>query len=514
MRKIAASTLLAGAFTLAALGQPIEVPLRNWTVPPYTVASTGGGLATMTDVTAPRAFVGIDPCRIADTRGNGFTGQAGPPAIPTAPRTFQIAGTVSGVPAQCGIPTGTEAVSFQFTIVLPNAAGNLVAWPAGGTAPNISVLNWSAGETAIGNGTIVPLSPGGALSVQINAAVSNAIGHLVIDVNGYFNDVINTNQPLALQNVSPGGFTATFANLSTAASSIAVIASTNGQGTHALRGFAENAAGENYGVWGLMQTNTAWAAGVRGSHFTVGRPIGVSLHPAGVRGESGGGVGTYGTSGFAGVVGSLIQSGMVTQEGILGWAPGGGPIYGVYSYGNTGATGVKQFVEPHPTDAGKVIRYVSLEGNEPGTYFRGRGKFHRGMARIVVPEDFRLVTDEEGLTVQVTPIGAMATVGVLKMDLNEIVVQSSRNLEFSYLVQGIRRSHKHLTSPIGEGGEFAPQSAEARMPASLTDDQKRLLVENGTYKEDGTVNMETAKRLGWDRMWQERSRPLPQPSAP
>ena len=37
-------------------------------------------------------------------------------------------------------------------------AGNLLAWASGGPPPSISVLNWSVGETALGNGTTVPLS--------------------------------------------------------------------------------------------------------------------------------------------------------------------------------------------------------------------------------------------------------------------------------------------------------------------------------------------------------------------
>jgi len=31
------------------------------------------------------------------------------------------------------------------------------------------------------------------------------------------------------------------------------------------------------------------------------------------------------------------------------------------------ATGTKNFIEPHPTDASKKIRYVSLEGPEAGS---------------------------------------------------------------------------------------------------------------------------------------------------
>jgi hypothetical protein len=99
------------------------------------------------------------------------------------------------------------------------------------------------------------------------------------------------------------------------------------------------------------------------------------------------------------------------------------------------------------------------------------------------------------------------------MDLNEIVVQASRNVEFSYLVQGVRSTFKDL-SPIRESGDFMPRFADAKMPGWLSPAQKRLLIQNGTYREDGTVNSETAQRLGWDKVWEQRSRPAPQASQP
>jgi hypothetical protein len=65
---------------------------------------------------------------------------------------------------------------------------------------------------------------------------------------------------------------------------------------------------------------------------------------------------------------------------------------------------------------------------------------------------------------------------------------------------------------IIEGGEFRPQKAGATMPEYLSEGQKRLLIQNGTYKPDGTINMETAQRLGWDRVWErDRQTPTPQP---
>ena len=58
----------------------------------------------------PLEFVPITPCRVADTRGNGFTGAYGPPSMAGgASRNFTITG-------QCGIPASAQAVSFNFTV--------------------------------------------------------------------------------------------------------------------------------------------------------------------------------------------------------------------------------------------------------------------------------------------------------------------------------------------------------------------------------------------------------------
>jgi hypothetical protein len=199
VRNVASVALLVLA-GLGPLSAQETIELRNWSAPPFLslpkpekddpdIPPDIGPYSTAgTEGTAPPEVLPlqtIPPCRIADTRGNGFTGQAGPPALNTGSRVFQIAGAVAGIPLPCGIPITARAVSFQFTIVTPNSAGNLIAWP-GGPAPTISVLNWSAGETALGNGTVVPLSVTGSLSVQINAAIGGATGHLVLDVNGYY----------------------------------------------------------------------------------------------------------------------------------------------------------------------------------------------------------------------------------------------------------------------------------------------------------------------------------------
>jgi hypothetical protein len=236
----------------------------------------------------------------------------------------------------------------------------------------------------------------------------------------------------------------------------------------------------------------------------------VNFLSAGVRGESRENYGVLGltqTTGSAGVSGFQVDP--VTGLGNTGAYLGFLGFYGVYSAGPYGGSGAKYFVEPHPEKADMVIRYVSLEGNESGTYFRGRGKFQNGLATIEVPEDFRLVTDQENLSIQVTPIGEMASVAVRSIGLDRIVVRGSRNVEFFYTVNGVRKTHKHLT-PIGPGREYMPPTPDAKMPLYLTEGQKEMLISNRTYQPDGTVNLETARRLGWDKEWERRTRPAPQ----
>jgi hypothetical protein len=141
VRNVASVALLVLA-GLGPLSAQETIELRNWSAPPFLslpkpekddpdIPPDIGPYSTAgTEGTAPPEVLPlqtIPPCRIADTRGNGFTGQAGPPALNTGSRVFQIAGAVAGIPLPCGIPITARAVSFQFTIVTPNSAGNLIA---------------------------------------------------------------------------------------------------------------------------------------------------------------------------------------------------------------------------------------------------------------------------------------------------------------------------------------------------------------------------------------------------
>jgi hypothetical protein len=360
-------------------------------------------------------------------------------------------------------------------------AGFILIFPQGGPQPPVSTLNYVGGQT-IANAAIVPAGTNGGVTVI--AGVSGT--DLIIDINGYFTNSYNPGSGFDVFANSPGFGALTGTNFGGANATYGVI----GEIT-ALTSFASS------GVGGFNDSTGSAGAGVFGRH--AGGGVGVSGVANGTTGNLSRGV--VGTSNSTTVGATGVQGNAAAMTA---------GIYGVFSNGNFGASGTKNFVEPHPTNPSKVIRYVSLEGNEAGTYFRGRAKFERRLARIPVPEDFRIVTAEDGLTVQITPIGAMASVAVLKMDLNEITVTASRDVEFSYLVQGVRRAFRDH-HPVADGVEFVPPSAESRIPGYLPDDDRARLISNGTYNADGTVNMETAKRLGWDKEWVEGGSLVPAP---
>jgi hypothetical protein len=274
----------------------------------------------------------------------------------------------------------------------------------------------------------------------------------------------------------------------------------NDAGYSAFTGLATNDSGAT------LTTNliTGDVAGVEG-HDGTGVAWTGSSNLNGVAGVYG-----WGRSGVAGVTSSKGSWGVVGLKltsptalgafGVLGYG-----TYGTYAFGDSGASGTKTFVEPHPTDASKVIRYVSLEGNESGTYFRGTAQIINGEAVISVPEDFGIVTDAAGLTVQVTPVGAPAVVWVASEGLDQIVLQSKTDVKVHYLVQGVRKAYKDF-QVIAPGQEFQPLSADSTIPGYLNAEARSRLIQNGTYNPDGTVNMRTAERMGWAEAWRVRAK--------
>ncbi len=510
--------------------------VANWPAPAFwSPPGASHGVTTLSDVTNPVPFVGVTPCRVADTRGNGFAGQYGPPSLGAgAPRTF----TITGV---CGIPAGAAAVSFNFAALNVGAAGDLRVYPAGGAAPLVSTMNYNANTPNLANAAVVPLGTGGAITVLADATTID----LIIDVNGYYSSVFNdTGRQFFITTSSDGPAIVASNSFVTCPGACGLLGETASTiGGVGVDGFAYGTTGVNYGTRGITDSTTGGATGVYGqataTAIGTGATFGVVgvggsptndaagvlgydqartangatgfLPRAGVRGESGFGIGVIGlTSSNIGVGGYIISTaggGGTIASGTLGNAINSqgiiAPPWGVFASGNIGATGTKNFVEPDPNDPTRVIVYSSLEGPEVGTYFRGTAEVVNHQAIIEVPEDFRIVTDDSGLTVQLTPIGASSNLYVESRDLNRIVVRASKDVTFDYLVQGVRRAFKDF-QPVRTGYEFMPRSAADTLQPYLTEEARRRLIANGTYNPDGTVNMRTAERVGWTKIWADR----------
>ena len=498
IRRVSFLGLISVFLTSLALGGAIS----NWTAPAtWSPPKASHGLTTLGDITGPLPFIGVTPCRQYDSRN----------VAPLADNT-NLAVTLTGAP--CGLPAGAQAVSVNITVLdITGAGGNGVFRMGTANDPTTAWINYPSSETQRANAGVVPVNGSGQIVVKVNQGGGSV--DFTVDVNGYYASTPATSSDYFLV-VNSGpyavyGETSSTADFSTgvfglasatSGESFGVWGATNGTKNHSrgVYGLANGTTGITYGVWGASQSTTSGASGVFGTDGA---------------GVAGGNQGTFSSSGVEGqgqdgVIGRASAGNGVsgvtqTTAGLTTYGALGSGAHGVWAYvGDIGCSScTKAFVDPHPTDPGKEIHFVSLEGNEAGTYFRGTAETVGKEFVIQVPEEFRMVTDPEGLTVQLTPVGAPATMYVVAEDLNQIVIRSSRDVKFHYLVQGIRPAYKDF-KPIQEMSAYLPQSADGKMMQGWSEWTKRRLVANGTYNPDGTINMETAERVGWTKTWADR----------
>jgi hypothetical protein len=158
--------LTAGTYTVS-----ITTSARNvtwsFTVDPSVADGVASTLA-LTSATGPvSTFQPLAPARLVDTRSSIGATRLGANQV-----------TRIDVAGKKGVPATAAAVSANFTIVESDKAGFLTVYPCGPTPPDVSTLNFGAGE-AVPNQATVPLDATGDLCV-----VSTANAHLLVDVNG------------------------------------------------------------------------------------------------------------------------------------------------------------------------------------------------------------------------------------------------------------------------------------------------------------------------------------------
>ncbi|WP_078990856.1 hypothetical protein [Streptomyces sp. XY58] len=152
----------------------VTVPVVNGKV---DLRNNSGSVDLIADVTGYYAATGSAfsagaPVRLLDTRdGTGArAGAVGGGGIVS----LQVAG-VEGVPL-----TGVTAVVLNVTVTNPSQDGHLIVHPHGTGRPNVSNLNYTAGQT-VSNLVVVPVVDGRVTFFNNSGAVD-----VIADLNGYF----------------------------------------------------------------------------------------------------------------------------------------------------------------------------------------------------------------------------------------------------------------------------------------------------------------------------------------
>jgi hypothetical protein len=147
--------------------ETLTVDLSN---PVNAIIDRGTGTGTITDDDLPGfRFHTVPPCRVVDTR-------TGSPLGAGTDRTLTVAGL-------CLVPSTAKAVAVNLTVTQPTTAGHVTVFPAGGTLPTTSSINYSVGQTKANNG-IFGLGTAGALVAHCGQVSGTT--HFILDVYGYF----------------------------------------------------------------------------------------------------------------------------------------------------------------------------------------------------------------------------------------------------------------------------------------------------------------------------------------
>jgi hypothetical protein len=227
-----------------------------------------------------------------------------------------------------------------------------------------------------------------------------------------------------------------FRTLSNSGIGVFAIADAAGGPTIGVRGQSASTAGT--GVWGVAAAGTGDNAGVRGQAFSTAG-TGVLGTALAATGETNGVFGESVSVSGAGVFG-LATSNTGPNFGVYGETVSLAQGFGVFSVGNFGASGTKQFQIDHPLDpANKLLNHFSAEGPEPYLVYRGTVNLDgRGMATVELPEYFGEINRDPHY--QLTPIGAPAVLYIAQevVDNRFVIAGGQPGMKVSWTVTGIR----------------------------------------------------------------------------
>ncbi|HLA55038.1 MAG TPA: hypothetical protein VK623_02980 [Flavobacterium sp.] len=293
-----------------------------------------------------------------------------------------------------GYHNGTAGSAGQFTTAgVSNANSTVDIYNATGSAPAVAIRT--------------DLASAGADGIELD--INGAAGKRGIDM---YMDTATTGIGMAIfQDGTGRGLN--IQHSSTTSTSNAIFASTAGPArvigaqnalttnTQMIGFFSQGSTGFAPGTYGNAAAVWGQSSGIRGGAFTG---AGASANTTCLQGFYSGAAGNYD------VVGVLGQA--VPNAGFGYGVVGQGGFYGLYSLGNTGATGVKAFQIDHPLDPeNKYLRHFSIESPEVLNMYRGNIILdNNGEATVVLPNYFSAIDID--FSYHLTPIGAAANLYV------------------------------------------------------------------------------------------------------
>jgi hypothetical protein len=372
-------------------------------------------------------------------------------------------GDASAAPSTVNGPTGFKSTTSKTAVTVSNTStGNAIAATSNrGTTVHATHEGAGVGAaavraTALGTATAMVASAakgealnatasGSASAITAKAATGTALDASTSSTDGGATAIVGT-----VASKSPGG------------SSAGVLGQNNGTGGLGI-GVYGSQAGSGWGVYGTtpsgigMYGYSGAGTGVQGGSSTgpavsatSTSGIGVDGHStsnAAVRGTSGSAAGVMGSStsgygvegvssttyGVAGVTttgnGVYGQATADAQAGVVGRQENASGNYGVYSFGNIGATGTKSAVVEASDGKGHMTLYCM---ESPECWFEdfGTANLTKGQARIAIDPEFAQTIDTEHYNVFLQPEG----------DCNGLYVHSKTSTGFAVAELGAGKS--------------------------------------------------------------------------
>jgi hypothetical protein len=420
-------------------------------LPRFTAATTVGNSALFQTGASPTAKIGINnsaPIAALDvTGGANISGQLSLPSNGIAsaaagkrswPLNIRASAFNSGSKAAVqqnfqwvAEPTGNNTAAPGGTLNLLYAQGATTPVETGFRVTRSGIVSFASGQTFPGAGTITGVTAGTALTGGGTA------GSVTLSVD-------STKVPLLSVSNS---FADTQFVFSTADTGF-VGDSTNSYG---VLGESDS----SYGVYGF----SGGSDGVHGISNTGTAVYGQSTSGYGVYGSSPGNYAVVGvTNSGNGVYGQVA---VAPQAGVIGRQSDASGNWGVYAFGNIGATGTKSSVVPVDNGARQVALYAV---ESPGVWFEdyGSGKLVSGVATVKIdPTYAQTVNTGVEYHVFLTPDGDCDGLYVTARTATSFEVrelhQGRSNVAFDYRIIAVRRGYE--TKRLADVTYATPRSA-------------------------------------------------------